>query len=147
MKGCAEFPKAPSLVEPHPQIILCHIQDTRWAGSYSSAEKQLVHSTAPVDWANKRNDLLNDFNAISIHLGLFYVLWDQRITAIVRLSTGPSQIRIIFKHVLEPLRENPNLGYLFLSGFLKLENGILNGTCHSCQSDKVYCTAPKDPEL
>ena len=50
------LPKAPGL-EPHHQMVKCHIQDTCWRwGSYSSAEMQSVYSTAPVDWA-----LLNRF--------------------------------------------------------------------------------------
>ena len=32
MKGCSAFPKAPASLEPHHQIIYCHIQDTRWGG-------------------------------------------------------------------------------------------------------------------
>ena len=52
IKGYSTFPKAPALLEPHHQIIYCHIQDTRWGGgSYPSAEKQSVYSTAPADWA------------------------------------------------------------------------------------------------
>ena len=31
-KGYSAFPKAPALLEPHDQIVLCHIQDTRWGG-------------------------------------------------------------------------------------------------------------------
>ena len=31
MKRCSTFPKAPALLEHHHQIVLCHIQDTRWA--------------------------------------------------------------------------------------------------------------------
>ena len=30
MKGYSTFPNAQALLEPHPQIVLCHIQDTRW---------------------------------------------------------------------------------------------------------------------
>ena len=53
MKGYSAFPKAPALLEPHHQIVLCHIQDTCCGGgSYPSAEMQLVYSTIPVDWAN-----------------------------------------------------------------------------------------------
>ena len=37
----------PGLLEPHHQIVLCHIQDTCWGASYPSAEKQLVYSTVP----------------------------------------------------------------------------------------------------
>ena len=32
MKGYSAFPKAPALLEPHHQIVYCHIQDTRWGG-------------------------------------------------------------------------------------------------------------------
>ena len=31
--------------------VKCNIQDTRWLGSYLSAEKQSVYSTVPTDWA------------------------------------------------------------------------------------------------
>ena len=55
MKEYSVFPKAPALVEPHNQIVLCHIQDTRCVcvegRSYFSAEKQSVYSTTPTDEA------------------------------------------------------------------------------------------------
>ena len=54
MMGYSAFPKAPALLKPHPQIVLCHIQDTRFLGgqgSYPSAEVQTVYSTAPADYA------------------------------------------------------------------------------------------------
>ena len=53
MKGYSTFSKAPPLLEPHHQIVLCPIQDTRWGGvgSYPSAEKQSVYFTAPANWA------------------------------------------------------------------------------------------------
>ena len=56
-KGCFRFPKASALLEPHYQIVYCHIQDTLIVcvcgarGSYPSAEVQSVYSTAPADWA------------------------------------------------------------------------------------------------
>ena len=30
MKGYSAFPKAPALLEPHHQIVQCHISDTHW---------------------------------------------------------------------------------------------------------------------
>ena len=52
MKGHFAFPKAPALLEPHHQIVLCYIYDTSWRGvCYPSAEMQLVYSTAPTDEA------------------------------------------------------------------------------------------------
>ena len=30
IKGYSVFPKDPALLEPHHQIVLCHIQDTHW---------------------------------------------------------------------------------------------------------------------
>ena len=30
MKGYSAFPKASALLEPHHQIVQCHIQGTRW---------------------------------------------------------------------------------------------------------------------
>ena len=32
MKGYSAFPKAAALLEPHHQIVYCHIQETRWGG-------------------------------------------------------------------------------------------------------------------
>ena len=32
MKGYPAFPKVPASLEPHHQIVQCHIQDTRWGG-------------------------------------------------------------------------------------------------------------------
>ena len=32
MKGCSVFPKAPALLGPHHQTVLCHIQDIHWVG-------------------------------------------------------------------------------------------------------------------
>ena len=75
MKGLSTFPKAPASLEPHFQIIYCHIQDTSWGiipfcreaiGIFSrpnrlgqrtlvmvdltSAEKHSAYSASPVDW-------------------------------------------------------------------------------------------------
>ena len=52
MKTCSAFPKAPVLLEPHHQIVLCLISDTRGGGgggggrAYPSTEVRLVYSTA-----------------------------------------------------------------------------------------------------
>ena len=49
IKGYSAFPKAPALLEPHHQIILCYIQDTRLRGSYPSAEMLSVYTAAPTN--------------------------------------------------------------------------------------------------
>ena len=46
MNGYSEFPKSPALLEPHHQIVKCHIKDSRWWGSHTSTEMQSVYSTA-----------------------------------------------------------------------------------------------------
>ena len=51
MKEYSALPKAPALLKPHYQIVLCHTQDTQRRGSYPFAEMQSVYSTAPADWA------------------------------------------------------------------------------------------------
>ena len=43
IKGYSAFPKAPASLEPHHQIVYCHIQDTRGGGSYPTAEKQVFN--------------------------------------------------------------------------------------------------------
>ena len=53
MRGYSVFPKAVALLESHHQIVSCHIQETRWAGSYPSAKKQSVYSTSQVGWADQ----------------------------------------------------------------------------------------------
>ena len=53
IKEYSAFPKAPVLLEPHSRLFSVIIQDTCWWGSYLSAEKQLVYSTTPADWANR----------------------------------------------------------------------------------------------
>ena len=57
MKGYSTFTKPPALLEPHYQIVYCHIQDTRWWGSYRYAEKQSVYSTPPSWLGNRANDV------------------------------------------------------------------------------------------
>ena len=51
MKGCSAFPKAPALLKLHHQTCLA-LYRTLFVGggSYPSAEKQSVNSTAPDDW-------------------------------------------------------------------------------------------------
>ena len=44
MKGYSAFPKAPAFLELNHHIVYCHIQDTRWGRSYSSAELPSVYS-------------------------------------------------------------------------------------------------------
>ena len=46
------FHKVLALLEPHCQIVQFHIQDNRLWGTYSSAQKQLVHYKATKDWAD-----------------------------------------------------------------------------------------------
>ena len=51
MKWCSAFPKAPESLEPHHQIIQCHIQDTYWGRGLIM---QSVYSIVPTDWAIHR---------------------------------------------------------------------------------------------
>ena len=50
IKRYSAFPKAPDLLEPHYQIVLCHILDT-FGESYPFAEMQSVYSAASADLA------------------------------------------------------------------------------------------------
>ena len=53
-RGTLHSPKAPALLKPHQQIVLCHIPDTRVCGEGGltpSAEVQSVYSTTLADWA------------------------------------------------------------------------------------------------
>ena len=51
MKGYSVFPKASASMEPHQQIVQCHIHDSHGGVSYLSAETQSVYFIAPADWA------------------------------------------------------------------------------------------------
>ena len=51
MKKYPKYLKTTGLLEPHHQIVLCHIQDSRWGGgSYPSLVNQSEFSTVPADW-------------------------------------------------------------------------------------------------
>ena len=56
MKGYSAFPKAPALLEP--QHCLVSYTGHSLGGSYPSAEKQSVYSTAPTDWAKVTHELI-----------------------------------------------------------------------------------------
>ena len=52
MNGYSAFQEGPPLLEPHHQIVSCHILDTPGGGSYPSAVMQLVYIIAPADRPN-----------------------------------------------------------------------------------------------
>ena len=59
IKGYPTFPKAPALLEPHHQIVLCYIQETCW-GSLSFLQMQSVYLIITADLANRDVAHLND---------------------------------------------------------------------------------------
>ena len=78
MKEYFMFPKAPELLKPHHEMVLCHISRTlvgEARGSYLSAEMQLVYSAAPADWAKIYEQLYQIFNYYlqQIHTSLFFL--------------------------------------------------------------------------
>ena len=44
------FPKAPVLLVPHHQIVLCHIPDTHWESLTLSTKMQSMYFAAPADF-------------------------------------------------------------------------------------------------
>ena len=40
MKGYSAFTKAPALLEPHHQIVQCHLQDIRWGGCLTPLQRR-----------------------------------------------------------------------------------------------------------
>ena len=50
MKWYSEFPKSPTSLKTHPQIVSYHIKTLVVRVSYPSAEKQSVYSRAQDDW-------------------------------------------------------------------------------------------------
>ena len=65
MKGYSAFPKAPALHEPDHQIVSLYPRHLL-AGSYPSADMQLVYSRAPPNWARsiwvEMQMILNSFS-------------------------------------------------------------------------------------
>ena len=55
--GYSTFPKAPQL-EPHHQIALCHIQDSRQVEYYTSAKMQWMKFLTPADWVTPTKGLI-----------------------------------------------------------------------------------------
>ena len=51
MNGYSAFPNSPALLERHHQMSSGYHEYTFVVGSYPSAEKQLVYSTALAEWA------------------------------------------------------------------------------------------------
>ena len=52
-EGVLHIPQSSNITGISPSDCLVSYQDTRWGGgSYPSAEKQSVYSTAPADWAS-----------------------------------------------------------------------------------------------
>ena len=50
IKRYSAFPKAPTLLEPHHEIVSSHTQETRGGVSYPSAKMPSVYSTALNGW-------------------------------------------------------------------------------------------------
>ena len=53
MKRYSAFPKAPALLEPHHQIVKCHIQDTCWRGVLPLCREAVGVSFSPSRLGNK----------------------------------------------------------------------------------------------
>ena len=57
-EGVLLIRQSSSITEASPsEIVLCHIQNTHWRGSYPSAEKQSVFSIAQAYWQNQNQKL------------------------------------------------------------------------------------------
>ena len=52
MKGYSTFSKAPTLLEPHHQIVKCHMQDTGWRGGLTPLKRSSRCFIAPANWAS-----------------------------------------------------------------------------------------------
>ncbi len=61
MKGCSAFSKAPASLEPHHQIVQCHIQ--------ARCQMQLVYSTVLADWSIEMRNA--SFCCIAAHIQLY----------------------------------------------------------------------------
>ena len=76
MKGYSALPKALALVEPHHQIVLCHIQDTFGRGSYPSAEMPSVYSIALAKWTLLQKKRINEYkiSIISVNSKIVFLI-------------------------------------------------------------------------
>ena len=57
MKEYSVFPKAPTLVQPHHQIVLCHSQDTRWVEVLPLCREAVGVLYSPSRLGQERNKL------------------------------------------------------------------------------------------
>ena len=91
MKGYSAFPRAPVLKEPDHQIVLCHIQDTKWGGGLTPLQRCTMYNRASADrtifsWVvavafNKFPDFFTQVFKIvedswKFSMLLLYILWD-----------------------------------------------------------------------
>ena len=77
MKRYSTFPKAPALLKPHHQIVLCHIKDTRWGGLTLLQSSQCILQIQPTGqgrWKSILPNKLFDITTLSIYLNLWIIL-------------------------------------------------------------------------
>ena len=63
IKGYSAFPETPTLLEPHHQIVFCHIRTLVGGVFHPFAEMQSMYSTAPSEWAETF-----DLSYVKLHL-------------------------------------------------------------------------------
>ena len=74
-KGVLSIPQSSSIAGISPSDCLVSYQDTRWeGGSYPSAEKQSVYSTAPADWTCKQMNSELFENKVTNELSYTYII-------------------------------------------------------------------------
>ena len=70
-KGVPRIPQSSSIAGTLQSHCLVSYQDTRWGGSYPSAEVPSVYSTAPADWTRfNRGDRYNNYVILNLPSGI-----------------------------------------------------------------------------
>ena len=76
MKGCFTFPKAPASLEPHHQVVQCHILDFHWRGKGLTSQQRcsrcILHPPSS-DWARIQKEKTICKNSLASFCNMKYV--------------------------------------------------------------------------
>ena len=134
MKGYSAFPKAPALLEPHHQIVKCHIQDTRWGGlTPLQRSSRCILEPQPTGQKNYRGITLTSI-AAKIYNALLRNHIEPKIDNILRKNqNGFRRNRsttlqiLIIRRILEGVRAKNLQATLLFFDFTKTFNSIHRG--------------------
>ena len=90
-KGYSTFPKAPASLEPHHQIVLCHIQNTHRGGGFTPLQRcsQSILQPQPTEQAEDRSTIhFRNLNAPCSYNSTTLVSIQIKVTRLTCCATG-----------------------------------------------------------